>query len=377
MPKAKLLLSVLVAALVAGLIVVPVHAAGNGDPRAQRDAARARRAQLATQLDALKASEKELLDAAAALDDQVLAQAARVDAARQALAAAEAEIQESTNALAQTKSAISQLEVLFVNRAVEEFMSPRRRQLDEMITSTDLAQSARKRALLDSVASSDEALLDELGAAREDYEVARVAAEAAQEKAAARKADTTSQLAKLEKDRAHQHRLAQALTVRQKEVLGEIDAQAAAESTLTRIIREREQATRASGSTGSLPVGRGGCMWPARGRVTSEYGRRWGRLHAGLDIAASTGTPIYAARAGEVIFAGRMNGYGNAVMIDHGGGFTTLYGHQSRIMVRNGQSVDRGSRVGSIGSTGHSTGPHLHFETRYGGSPRNPRGCLG
>lgn len=374
MINARALFFLLVAALVGGLIA-PVGAASS-DPRAQRDAARARRAQLASQLDAMKASEKELLTAAAALDDQVLAQAARVDAARQAVAAAQAEVVDANNSLAETKSLIGQLETLFVSRAVAEYMSPRGQRID-VIGSSDLAATARKHALLDSVASSDDDLLDELGAAREDYEVARTAAEAAQAKATARQADTESQLAKLERDRVHQRKLQQALTVRQKEVLSEIDAQAAAESTLTRIIREREQAARRSGATGSLPVGSGGCMWPARGRVTSEYGRRWGRMHRGIDIAAGTGTPIFAARAGEVIYAGRQSGYGNVVMIDHGGGFTTLYGHQSRIMVRRGQSVDRGARIGSMGSTGYSTGPHLHFETRYGGTARNPRGCLG
>jgi murein DD-endopeptidase MepM/ murein hydrolase activator NlpD len=77
-----------------------------------------------------------------------------------------------------------------------------------------------------------------------------------------------------------------------------------------------------------------------------------------------------------VIFSGQQNGYGNVVIIDHGGGFTTLYGHQSRLAAREGQTLPRGGLVGYVGSTGHSTGPHLHFETRYGGSPRNPRLCL-
>lgn len=375
MIKAKTLFFVLIAALV-GVLVAPVGAADGSDPRAQRDAARARRAQLAGQLDALKASEKELLDAAAALDDQVLAQAARVDAAHQAVAAANAEVVDANNSLAETKSLIGQLETLFVSRAVAEYMSPRSQNID-VIGSSDLAATARKHALLDSVASSDDDLLDELGAAREDYEAARAAAEAAQAKATARQAETEAALAKLERDRAQKRKLQQALTVRQKEVLSEIDAQAAAESTLTRIIREREQAARASGSTGSLPVGRGGCMWPTQGRVTSEYGRRWGRMHQGIDIAAPTGTPIYAARAGQVFFAGQQSGYGNVIMIDHGGGFTTVYAHQSRLYARRGQSVDRGERIGAVGNTGRSTGPHLHFETRYGGAARNPRGCLG
>lgn len=368
--KARVLISALIAALLCG--VLAPAAAQSGDPRAQRDAARARRAELAAQLDGLKASEQELLDAAAALDDQVLAQAARVDAARQAVAVAEAEVIDANNSLAETGALIRQLEQLFVDRAVAEYISPRGGQLDDLIETTDLAEAARRHALLDTIASSDEDALDELAAAREDFEVARAAAEAAQAKATARRAEAEEVLAKLERDRAHQQRLHQALTVRQKEVLAEIDAQAASESALTRLIQQREAASR-----GSLRVGSGGCMWPAQGRVTSEYGPRWGRMHQGIDIAAPTGSAIYAAQSGTVIFAGSMSGYGNAVVIDHGGGFTTLYGHQSRIMTSEGASVDRGARIGSIGNTGRSTGPHLHFETRYGGSARNPRGCLG
>ena len=125
----------------------------------------------------------------------------------------------------------------------------------------------------------------------------------------------------------------------------------------------------------SSGTGRGGCIWPARGAVTSEYGSRWGRLHAGIDIAAPTGTPIYAARAGTVLLAGVQGGYGNAVVLDHGD-MQTLYGHQSRIAVRPGAAVGQGDLIGYVGNTGRSTGPHLHFETRYGGSPRNPRSCL-
>jgi murein DD-endopeptidase MepM/ murein hydrolase activator NlpD len=372
--RVRALFLALVAALVCGL-VAPAGAAGSSDPRAQRDRARARKAQLAAELNTIKASERELLAAAAALDDQVLAQAARVDAARQAVAAAEAELRESTNSLAETKSLISNLQTEFVDRAVSEYISPRGQQLNDLIESDDLAATARKHALLDTVAANDKDLLDQLGAAREDYEVARAAAAAASERARTRRADTESQLSKLERDRARQHKIQAALTARQKEVLGEIDAQAAAEATLTRIIKQREAQSASKGSVGR--VGRGGCAWPVSGLVTSEYGYRWGRLHAGIDIGAGTGTPIRASAPGTVIFAGQQSGYGNVVIIDHGGGFSTVYAHQSRIAARDGQSLPRGGLVGYVGSTGHSTGPHLHFETRYGGSPRNPRLCLG
>ena len=129
-------------------------------------------------------------------------------------------------------------------------------------------------------------------------------------------------------------------------------------------------------TTTSTEVGTGGWTWPAGGTVTSEFGYRWGRLHAGLDIGAPEGSPIWAARGGTVTYAGAMGGYGNLVLLDHGGGVSTAYAHQSAIMVSVGASVSAGQQIGQVGSTGNSTGPHLHFETRIGGNPQDPRSYL-
>ena len=128
----------------------------------------------------------------------------------------------------------------------------------------------------------------------------------------------------------------------------------------------------------SIPPGvsAGGWAWPARGSVTSGFGYRWGRLHAGIDIGAPTGTPIYAAKGGVVSFAGTMGGYGNIVVVDHGDGMTTRYGHQSQILSSVGQTVHPGDQLGKVGSTGNSTGPHLHFEVRINDQPQNPIGYL-
>jgi murein DD-endopeptidase MepM/ murein hydrolase activator NlpD len=113
----------------------------------------------------------------------------------------------------------------------------------------------------------------------------------------------------------------------------------------------------------------GGAAWvnpnPAA-RTTSCFGFRWGRLHEGVDMAAPDGTPIVAAGAGVVVRAGVAEGYGNAVLIDHGDGFLTHYGHLSAITVTVGQHVAAGEQIGNEGSTGHSTGPHLHFEVHQG-----------
>lgn len=378
MTRSRILFFVLVAALV-GLCIGPASAASS-DPRAQRDAVRARKAKLATQLDGLKASEKELLDAAGALDDQVLAQAARVAAARQAASAAEAELREIAASLEETRSLIDRLTSTVVERAVQSYMAPRRDDSASMDDPTDMAENARRSALLESVAANDQSLLDQLRSAKEDEEIARKAAEVARERARQRSKDTSARLGELERAQKEKARIAAVVTRRQREVLSEIDSQVKADVDLTRLIaeRERKRATAPGAVPGASSGARSsGCIWPVSGTATSEYGSRWGRLHAGIDIAGPTGTPIWATKAGEVFFAGAQSGYGKVVMIDHGGGFTTVYGHMNSIGVSDGQSVSQGQTVGSRGNTGRSTGPHLHFETRYGGSARNPRGCLG
>lgn len=113
-------------------------------------------------------------------------------------------------------------------------------------------------------------------------------------------------------------------------------------------------------------------LWPARGVLTSRFGRRWRRHHDGIDIAAPRGSQIYAARSGRVIFAGWYYGYGRAVIIDHGGGMTTLYGHASALLVGNGKVVNAGELIARVGCTGHCTGSHVHFEIRINGRAVNP-----
>jgi murein DD-endopeptidase MepM/ murein hydrolase activator NlpD len=106
--------------------------------------------------------------------------------------------------------------------------------------------------------------------------------------------------------------------------------------------------------------------------LTSKYGQRWGRLHAGVDLALPEGTPIMAMHKGIVILAGWNGGYGNCVMIDHGNGLVTLYGHNSALMVKVGQEVNAGDVISKLGNTGFSTGPHLHLEIHVNGKAQDP-----
>lgn len=137
------------------------------------------------------------------------------------------------------------------------------------------------------------------------------------------------------------------------------------------------------GKTDSAPtVSPKGMSWPVRGPVTSGYGWRthpiFGtrRFHTGIDIGAASGTPIGAAASGAVVFAGAKTGYGNTVIVYHGGGISTLYGHMSSIGAGNGAQVTRGQSIGRVGCTGYCTGPHLHFEVRVNGNHVDPMGWL-
>jgi murein DD-endopeptidase MepM/ murein hydrolase activator NlpD len=119
-----------------------------------------------------------------------------------------------------------------------------------------------------------------------------------------------------------------------------------------------------------------GFVWPANGVVSSPFGPRWGRMHEGIDIAAPEGRPIRAAKAGVVTTAEAQSGYGNLIVLDHGNGETTRYGHMSAFTVAKGQAVAIGQQIGLVGNTGRSTGPHLHFEIRIGGTAMDPRPYL-
>lgn len=175
------------------------------------------------------------------------------------------------------------------------------------------------------------------------------------------------------------------------------EAQRVAREAAERAAREaaaREAAARESAARAGRPAPRrslppvpvedrsASMQWPAAGRLTSRFGNRvhpiYGdvRLHAGIDIGAANGTPIVAAESGVVLVAGSSGGYGNLVVIAHGAGLATAYAHQSSMAVSEGQVVRRGQVIGYVGSTGASTGNHLHFEVRRNGDPVDPLGYV-
>ena len=179
----------------------------------------------------------------------------------------------------------------------------------------------------------------------------------------------------------------EAEATQQELLIGRLETnQAALEAAQAQLAKDSEEIAalirqKVASATGVVR-GTGVFVFPVNGRITSRFGYRrhpilgTSRLHAGVDFGAPTGTTIYAADTGRVIFSGWYGGYGNTVIVDHGGGITTLYAHSSRLFVSVGQSVNQGQAIAAVGSTGLSTGPHLHFEVRQNGSPVNPMAYL-
>jgi murein DD-endopeptidase MepM/ murein hydrolase activator NlpD len=152
--------------------------------------------------------------------------------------------------------------------------------------------------------------------------------------------------------------------------MAELQAQSAALSAKIR----SAQSSAAYVTTGAPSAS--GFVWPVHGVLTSYYGWRWGRMHEGIDLAVPSGTPVVASAAGVVIHSGWMGGYGNLVVVDHGGGIATAYGHNTSVTVGTGQQVAQGQLLAYSGNTGNSTGPHVHFEVRVNGAAVDPLGYL-
>jgi murein DD-endopeptidase MepM/ murein hydrolase activator NlpD len=208
---------------------------------------------------------------------------------------------------------------------------------------------------------------------RKVAETTRVIAARAAEQRAERDRLLASQRSLSEARSSKQQTLEQ-VEVNERELRHEIEGLQAASRALATRIQSFQSSS--SGRSVDSTVSASGLIWPVSGPVTSNFGWRWGRMHEGIDIAAPTGAPVVASAAGQVIYASWMSGYGNLVVVDHGGGLATAYAHLSAYGTGGGASVAQGQTIGYVGCTGHCFGSHLHFEVRVNGSPVDPLGYL-
>lgn len=207
-------------------------------------------------------------------------------------------------------------------------------------------------------------------------------AEKTQQEIATKKAEQQKVLDAAKSNKAAAAQMEQDLNAQLASVRNLIQQRLAAAEAARQAAQQASSDEGGGGSDDNYVQGTGAMGWPCSGPITSPFGYRTHPIfgttifHAGIDIGVDYGTPIHAADSGVVVYSGWISGYGNAVIIDHGGGISTLYGHNQSLAVSEGQSVSKGSVIAYAGSTGNSTGPHCHFEVDVNGSPVNPMGYL-
>lgn len=397
---------VVVTVLCGALLFVPAPAEGDTGLPELRDALQGNRGRLqdaaeglaavelraAEAADALAGVEAALADAErrlAGLEAQQAAAQAAADAARRRLAVAEGDVrtavtrvmhtveqlQSDQKALGQQLASVYRGETTLPVSAIAGLLSESTN-VSEFLVGTDQLRYAthRQSEVVDRVTTRTDELATAhaaVTAARDRVARERAAAEAALAEVTAL---ATEQRALVERTRAQRDERSRLVAVIAEErerytaLVAELEEESEA---LAAELRRYRFVAGAPGDGATF-------VWPTDGGVSSGFGGRthpiFGdvRQHTGIDIPAPAGQPIYAAARGRVLHAGSRGGYGNAVVLDHGNGLTTLYAHQARVVVRPGQVVDQAEHVGYVGSTGFSTGPHLHFEVRVRGLPSDP-----
>jgi murein DD-endopeptidase MepM/ murein hydrolase activator NlpD len=336
-----------------------------------------------------RAAQEEL----ARIDDELERAQAELAEAEARLAATEDELAQVTADVVATEEAFESRRQRFEGRVVAAFkygqasltevFANLRDINDVIVTSTYVSAVVQNdRTMVGEMAD----LLADLEAARERAVELRVRSQHERDEADRIEADISGQLAEQERVAAEVRRTRTSLatSLRQlqedadalEEHLKALEAAQAQIETALRAALEAERRGRGVGDTGS------GWLKPVNGWLSSGFGNRVHpvyrnvRLHAGVDLAASTGTPIIASRGGTVTFVGWMSGYGQTVIVYHGGDVATLYAHMSAILVSSDSYVAQGQEIGRVGMTGTATGPHLHFEVRIGGVPNNPCGFI-
>ncbi len=354
------------------------------DARDEREQARQEKAAAAAELDAAKADDAEVAEALGAITELVNAQQLQVEEAQRQLALHRSELLMATAEVQAAEVEQAELELQLSQTAVSGFVTAG--EVDTgFLQVDDVTRALRQEALLDEVNADTEELLEQLLIVQEDRDIAEVRADNALAESTRIESELAVILVDLESQQAVQAKLKAEMETRVRKWQAELAEAQAEEAKLTDFIR-REEAKAAAPPPSPAPSAGNpsshGFQWPLSAPITSGYGYRvhpihgTRRLHKGIDLAAGSGSAIAAAKGGTVISAGWLGGYGNAVVISHGNGLTTLYGHQSKIAVTVGQSVGRGEVIGYVGSTGQSTGPHLHFEIRSNGAPVDPRPYL-
>jgi len=363
-------------ALIAGPVLAVEDTDDIRDARDKRTAAKNRAADVAEELELVEAADDEVSDALQSLDEVVAMQEVQILAARQAIEAAEAEATLRWVQAEEIRDEVTHLRRRIQELAVDVYIG--RIRPGSLLESDDLTAGVRRAAILDAVTGDRGDLVDRMRALESDLEDVALSADDAIRDAEARQRELESAINVLDRRIAAKQDVQDELRDRIADYEEQI-RKFEREEYLMAILIENLIAEELRKSAPDLTKESGqGFIMPMEGRIGSGFGMRihpifgTNRMHNGVDIACVRGQPIWAAKAGKVIFAGWKNGYGNVVLIEHEGPVITLYAHQEKIHVSAGYSIGKGDVIGTCGSTGWSTGPHLHFEVRAGGEPKDP-----
>ncbi len=308
---------------------------------------------------------------------------ADLDDKRAELARIQADLRKERRRLARLRVRLSQGRAVLEQRLVELYQADEPDIVTVVLKSDGFADLLERGEFMRQIRKQDERIIETVRAA---------------------KADATATAARLDKLERRQQRVTAIILSRRNQVaavkgdlidtrvgyqgtrndksraLGKVrHARVHLEKDLEALERASRQVTQQLSGIAPGPIrqGSGQMIWPVNGPITGVFGEaRPGHMHAGIDISAPTGTPIRAADSGRVVLLGWTGGYGNYTCIQHSGSLASCYAHQSRYGTSNGANVSQGQVIGYVGNTGNSTGPHLHFEVRIGGSPVNPMGYL-
>lgn len=294
--------------------------------------------------------------------------------------------------LAEAQKRLEGREAVFYKRVRDIYINGRLSYLDVIIGSKDFSDFANRLEVLKRIIDSDINLISEIKKERAQIEAQKKKLEEDRAKLVELEKAALAKQAEIEQKKAERNVVLQKAQNDRAVAMQAIEELNASSAQISAMLKERQAARAAAAAAAAQAAGQGSSYtwvqgtgqlgWPVSGEITSPYGYRvhpiWGTTiyHSGIDIGVDEGTPVHAADSGVIVWSGWMGGYGYAVVIDHGNGLSTLYGHNSELAVDEGQSVSKGQVVAYAGSTGNSTGPHVHFEVRENGDPVDPMGYL-